>query len=80
MTDAAETLAATLVAAGWKALPPGHSWYAKRFAWEPAAAERAERAGQPRARPGPPAPVAARAVVRVIVLGTLAALQLSERR
>ena len=22
---------------GWKALPPGHSWYAKRFAWEPAA-------------------------------------------
>lgn len=38
-TDAAEELAATLEAAGWKALPPGPAWYAKRFAWEPVAAK-----------------------------------------
>jgi len=38
MTDAADELAATLTAAGWKALPPGESWYAKRFAWEPTGA------------------------------------------
>ena len=35
VTDAADKLATTLVAAGWKPLPPGSSWYAKRFAWEP---------------------------------------------
>ena len=39
VTDAADELAATLVAAGWKPLPPGSAWYAKRFAWEPAGAE-----------------------------------------
>jgi hypothetical protein len=42
MTDAAEKLAATLAAAGWKALPPGHSWYGKRFVWEPVGAERTQ--------------------------------------
>jgi hypothetical protein len=36
---AAAKLEASLVAAGWKALPPGHEWYAKRFAWEPVAEE-----------------------------------------
>jgi hypothetical protein len=43
-TDAAEELAATLAAAGWKALPPGRAWYAKRFAWEPVAATPADAA------------------------------------
>ena len=46
LTDAAESLEASLVAARWKALPPGRAWYSKRFAWEPVAsaagAERAE--------------------------------------
>ena len=42
ITDAAEELAATLAAAGWTALPPGRAWYAKRFAWEPVAAEPAQ--------------------------------------
>lgn len=42
ITDAAEALAATLAAAGWKTLPPGRAWYAKRFAWEPVGAERAK--------------------------------------
>jgi hypothetical protein len=75
MTDAAEALAATLVAAGWKPLPPGHSWYAKRFAWQPAAAG---------ARSGQRAPDRVRRhrwrlalLCVVIVLGTLAALQLT---
>jgi hypothetical protein len=36
---AAEKLAASLVSAGWEALPPASEWYAKRFAWEPVAAE-----------------------------------------
>jgi hypothetical protein len=35
LTDAAESLAATLAAAGWSPLPPGSAWYAKRFAWTP---------------------------------------------
>jgi hypothetical protein len=73
MTDAAEALAATLAAAGWKPLPPGHSWYAKRFAWEPAAAEA-------RSAPGAPHRVRRRrlALLSVLIaLGTLAALQLT---
>ena len=36
---AAAKLEASLAAGGWKPLPPGHEWYAKRFAWEPAAEE-----------------------------------------
>lgn len=36
---AAEQLEASLLAAGWNALPPGREWYAKRFSWEPVAAE-----------------------------------------
>jgi MYXO-CTERM domain-containing protein len=42
VADAADELARTLAAAGWKPLPPGTAWYAKRFAWEPAGAESAE--------------------------------------
>jgi hypothetical protein len=37
LTAAAEELETRLVAAGWRQLPPGDSWYAKRFAWEPVA-------------------------------------------
>ena len=44
VTDAADDLAATLVEAGWKPLPAGSAWYAKRFAWEPAVAEPAKGA------------------------------------
>lgn len=32
---AAEKLEASLVAAGWNALPSGSEWYAKRFSWKP---------------------------------------------
>ena len=35
LTDAAETLERALLAGGWKSLPRGPEWYAKRFAWEP---------------------------------------------
>ena len=35
LTDMALALEASVVAAGWKALPPGRPWYARRFAWEP---------------------------------------------
>jgi hypothetical protein len=47
---AASTLERSLAAAGWKALPSGHEWYAKRFAWEPVAGE---PSGSPTATPGP---------------------------
>jgi hypothetical protein len=43
MSDAAAALDAMLLEAGWRPLPPGSSWYAKRFAWDPPAAD-----------PGPP--------------------------
>jgi hypothetical protein len=35
--EAAEELEAAVVAAGWRPLPPGDAWYAKRFRSEPAA-------------------------------------------
>jgi LPXTG-motif cell wall-anchored protein len=38
MTDAAAALEISLRAAGWRPLPPGEAWYAKRFAWQPAGA------------------------------------------
>ena len=38
LTDAAQALEISLLAAGWQPRPPGSAWYAKRFAWEPAAA------------------------------------------
>lgn len=54
MTDAADELAATLTAAGWKALPPGQGWYAKRFAWEPTSApDEAETSPSARRSGGP---------------------------
>jgi hypothetical protein len=37
LTAAAEELETRLVAAGWRPLPRGDAWYAKRFAWEPVA-------------------------------------------
>jgi hypothetical protein len=53
LNQAAHQLEAALLGAGWRALPPGREWYAKRFAWEPAGARRPAR---PRGR----APVHAR--------------------
>jgi hypothetical protein len=49
MTDAVATLEASLEAAGWKPLPPGRAWYAKRFAWEPVG-----RPAQPTPSSSPP--------------------------
>jgi hypothetical protein len=37
LTAAAEELETRMVAAGWRPLPPGDAWYAKRYAWEPVA-------------------------------------------
>jgi hypothetical protein len=37
LTAAAEELETRAVAAGWRPLPPGDAWYAKRYAWEPVA-------------------------------------------
>jgi hypothetical protein len=51
---AAKELEASLVSSGWRPLPPGDAWYAKRFAWEPAPrAQRFDRPGtrSPRAVP-----------------------------
>ena len=36
LTDAVESLEGDLLAAGWRSLPPGSAWYAKRFIGEPA--------------------------------------------
>jgi hypothetical protein len=38
LADATQELEDSLARAGWRALPPGDAWYAKRFAWEPLAA------------------------------------------
>jgi hypothetical protein len=35
MTAAADDLEARLLAAGWRPLPRGDAWYARRFGWEP---------------------------------------------
>jgi hypothetical protein len=43
LSEAAQRLEAGLLSAGWRALPPGREWYAKRFAWEPAGARRPAR-------------------------------------
>jgi hypothetical protein len=40
MSRAADELEAAVLAAGWKPLPPGEAWYAKRFAWPRAAVPR----------------------------------------
>jgi hypothetical protein len=50
MTAAADDLEARLVAAGWRPLPRGDAWYARRFRWEPAAPDpRAAGKGPPEA-------------------------------
>ena len=56
VATAADELAATVVTAGWKELPAGTAWYAKRFAWEPVAAAPAEEVKPPARveRPKPP--------------------------
>jgi hypothetical protein len=86
MTAAAEKLAATLVTAGWKALPPGRSWYAKRFAWAPVRAEatpvRSAAAAEAPSDQGAPQPARRRGrrlalLCVLIALGALAVLQLS---
>jgi hypothetical protein len=56
LTDAAEALEATLLVAGWRPLPPGSAWYAKRFIAEPSAAS----APSDEVAPWPPTPHAAR--------------------
>ena len=53
LSEAAEQLEAALLAAGWKPLPPGSAWYAKRFMSEPAA-EAAPVAQLGPAAPAPP--------------------------
>ena len=79
MTDATEALATTLVAAGWKPLPLGGAWYAKRFAWEPTGAEPAEASPDHGAwrRVREVLPVAL--LCAVIVLAPIAAVQLRGR-
>ena len=53
MKEAAERLAAMLADAGWNELEPGESWYSKRFAWEPVAAEApVKQVVAPTAKPG----------------------------
>jgi hypothetical protein len=54
MTQAAEGLEAWLVAAGWKALQQGDTWYAKRLAWEPA--QDTDEPSDPPAEAEPPHP------------------------
>ena len=39
LRQAANELEASVLAAGWKPLAPGHAWYAKRFAWTAAPAQ-----------------------------------------
>lgn len=51
---AAKELEASLVSSGWRPLPPGDAWYAKRFLWEPAPrAQRFDRPGTRSARAVP---------------------------
>jgi len=47
LTEAAETLESALLAGGWKSLPPGREWYAKRFAWEPQVEQRRDSPREP---------------------------------
>ena len=63
MSRAADELEAAMLAAGWKPLPPGEAWYAKRFAWPRAAAPRRASVGAAAvAGPEPAASVGAAAV------------------
>jgi hypothetical protein len=61
LSAAAGALENALLAAGWRPLPPGAAWYAKRFGWDPAAVATARQApaGSPEAtRPRGAAPAA----------------------
>jgi hypothetical protein len=49
LAEAAQRLEAALLSAGWRPLPPGREWYAKRLSWEPAAARQAARPRRGRA-------------------------------
>jgi hypothetical protein len=60
MTDASIALESVLLDSGWTPLPAGDAWYAKRFAWEPQAADAQPRPGSgrfERREAGAPAPV-----------------------
>jgi hypothetical protein len=68
MSRAADALEPAMLAAGWKPLPPGDAWYAKRFAWPRGAPRRAPVAAS--AVPGPgPAPPAVTADDEAFELG-----------
>jgi hypothetical protein len=56
LADAVDKLEALLLTAGWKALQPGDSWYAQRFAWEPLVPAPAAEPGRPVEGPGTAAP------------------------
>jgi hypothetical protein len=47
LADAARDLHSALASAGWRALPPGRAWYAKRFAWDAAGPRTAAPAEDP---------------------------------
>jgi len=53
LTDAVETLEAALLRAGWRALPRGNAWYAKRFVREPSAAAAASAEARAQGDPSP---------------------------
>ena len=54
LTQAAEQLEASLLAAGWEPLPRGGKWYAKRFAWEARQPAEAPESTEPLAPAEPP--------------------------
>lgn len=49
LAEAAQRLEAALLSAGWRPLPPGREWYAKRLSWEPAGEHQAARPRRGRA-------------------------------
>jgi len=57
LSDAGERLEAAVLAAGWRALPPGDAWYAERFAWQLAPAEPGPELVQPVHAGGLPPPL-----------------------
>jgi hypothetical protein len=52
LVDAVGDLEAALARAEWAPAAPGRAWYAKRFAWEPAALPQAASPSPPPAEPG----------------------------
>jgi hypothetical protein len=51
LSETIERLTKSLLAAGWKALPDGNAWYAKRFSWVPVAPAEPPAAEPPAAGP-----------------------------